>query len=206
MIQLDHVSLSFRKQLILNDITEYIRPRELVGISGKSGCGKSSLLKALLGFVPLSQGSIRIDGVLLEPATVMDIRKKMAYLPQDLNFPVESVRDLIRLPFELHANRHLPFTEDELFSWWDLLGLDRQLYHRKVHKISGGQRQRIMLAVMAMLHKPVCLVDEPASGLDAEASERVVKLMKQLQERGSTLVVVSHDSNFFSHCDRTIIL
>lgn len=206
MIQLDHVSLSFRKQLILNDITEHIRPRELVGISGKSGCGKSSLLKALLGFVPLSQGSIRIDGVLLEPATVMDIRKKMAYLPQDLNFPVESVRDLIRLPFELHANRHLPFTEDELFSWWDLLGLDRQLYHRKVHKISGGQRQRIMLAVMAMLHKPVCLVDEPASGLDAEASERVVKLMKQLQERGSTLVVVSHDSNFFSHCDRTIIL
>ncbi len=206
MIQLDHVSLSFRKQLILNDITEHIRPRELVGISGKSGCGKSSLLKALLGFVPLSQGSIRIDGVLLEPATVMDIRRKMAYLPQDLNFPVESVRDLIRLPFELHANRHLPFTEDELFSWWDLLGLDRQLYHRKVHKISGGQRQRIMLAVMAMLHKPVCLVDEPASGLDAEASERVVKLMKQLQERGSTLVVVSHDSNFFSHCDRTIIL
>lgn len=203
---MDHVSLSFRKQLILNDITEHIRPRELVGISGKSGCGKSSLLKALLGFVPLSQGSIRIDGVLLEPATVMDIRKKMAYLPQDLNFPVESVRDLIRLPFELHANRHLPFTEDELFSWWDLLGLDRQLYHRKVHKISGGQRQRIMLAVMAMLHKPVCLVDEPASGLDAEASERVVKLMKQLQERGSTLVVVSHDSNFFSHCDRTIIL
>lgn len=203
---MDHVSLSFRKQLILNDITEHIRPRELVGISGKSGCGKSSLLKALLGFVPLSQGSIRIDGVLLEPATVMDIRRKMAYLPQDLNFPVESVRDLIRLPFELHANRHLPFTEDELFSWWDLLGLDRQLYHRKVHKISGGQRQRIMLAVMAMLHKPVCLVDEPASGLDAEASERVVKLMKQLQERGSTLVVVSHDSNFFSHCDRTIIL
>lgn len=206
MIQLDHVSLSFRKQLILNDITEHIRPRELVGISGKSGCGKSSLLKALLGFVPLSQGSIRIDGVLLEPATVMDIRKKMAYLPQDLNFPVECVRDLIRLPFELHANRHLPFTEDELFFWWDLLGLDRQLYHRKVHKISGGQRQRIMLAVMAMLHKPVCLVDEPASGLDAEASERVVKLMKQLQERGSTLVVVSHDPNFFSHCDRTIIL
>lgn len=206
MIQLDHVSLSFKDQHILKDFTEHIHPQELVGISGKSGCGKSSLLRAMLGFVPLSEGSIRIDEWTLEPSTIAEIRKKIAYLPQDLNFPVESVRDMVRLPFELHANRQLRFSEEELFDLWARLNLDRKLYDRKVHKISGGQRQRILLSVMAMLHKPLCLIDEPSSALDSDSSEKVLELLHRLREDGSTLVVVSHDQNFLAQCDRTIIL
>lgn len=206
MIQLDHVSLSFKDQHILKDFTEHIHPQELVGISGKSGCGKSSLLRAMLGFVPLSEGSIRIDGLTLEPSTIAEIRKKIAYLPQDLNFPMESVRDMVRLPFELHANRQLRFSEEELFDLWARLNLNRKLYDRKVHKISGGQRQRILLSVMAMLHKPLCLIDEPSSALDSDSSEKVLELLHRLREDGSTLVVVSHDQNFLAQCDRTIIL
>lgn len=206
MIQLDHVSLNFKDQYILKDFTEHIRPKELVGISGKSGCGKSSLLRALLGFVPLTEGRIRIDGLPLEPSTVMEIRKKIAYLPQDLNFPVDTVRDMVHLPFELHANRQLYFSEKELFRLWEQLNLDRRLYDRKVHRISGGQRQRILLSVMAMLHKPLCLVDEPASALDSDSSDKVLELLCSLREEGSTLVVVSHDQNFLTQCDRTIIL
>lgn len=206
MIQLDHVSLSFKDQHILKDFTEHIHPQELVGISGKSGCGKSSLLRAMLGFVPLSEGSIRIDGLTLEPSTIAEIRKKIAYLPQDLNFPMESVRDMVRIPFELHANRQLRFSEEELFDLWARLNLDRKLYDRKVHKISGGQRQRILLSVMAMLHKPLCLIDEPSSALDSDSSEKVLELLLRLREDGSTLVVVSHDQNFLAQCDRTIIL
>lgn len=206
MIQLDHVSLSFKDQHILKDFTEHIHPQELVGISGKSGCGKSSLLRAMLGFVPLSEGSIRIDGLTLEPSTIAEIRKKIAYLPQDLNFPMESVRDMVRIPFELHANRQLRFSEEELFDLWARLNLDRKLYDRKIHKISGGQRQRILLSVMAMLHKPLCLIDEPSSALDSDSSEKVLELLHRLREDGSTLVVVSHDQNFLAQCDRTIIL
>ena len=206
MIQIDHISLSFKDQHILKDFTEHIHPKELVGFSGKSGCGKSSLLRALLGFVPLAEGHIRIDGLPLEPSTVTEIRKKIAYLPQDLNFPVESVRDMVRLPFELHANRQLRFSEEELFDLWARLNLDRKLYDRKVHKISGGQRQRILLSVMAMLHKPLCLIDEPASALDSDSSEKVLELLRKLREEGSTLVVVSHDQKFLAQCDRTIIL
>ena len=206
MIQLDHVSLNFKDQYILKDFTEHIRRKELVGISGKSGCGKSSLLRALLGFVPLNEGCIRIDGLPLEPSTVMEIRKKIAYLPQDLNFPVDTVRDMVRVPFELHANRQLRFSEEKLFDLWGQLNLDRRLYDRKVHRISGGQRQRILLSVMAMLHKPLCLVDEPASALDSDSSEKVLEVLRRLREEGSTLVVVSHDQKFLAQCDRTIIL
>lgn len=206
MIQLDHVSLNFKDQYILKDFTEHIRRKELVGISGKSGCGKSSLLRTLLGFVPLTEGSIRIDGLPLEPSTVMEIRKKIAYLPQDLNFPLDTVRDMVRVPFELHANRQLRFSEEKLFDLWGQLNLDRRLYDRKVHRISGGQRQRILLSVMAMLHKPLCLVDEPASALDSDSSEKVLEVLRRLREEGSTLVVVSHDQRFLAQCDRTIIL
>lgn len=206
MIQLEHVSLSFREQRLLNDLTVQIGRNELVGISGKSGSGKSSLLKALLGFVPVSAGRILIDGTELTEATVPDLRRKTAYLPQDLNFPVENVRDLVLLPFELKANRSLHFSEEELFALWDILGLEHKLYGRKVHKISGGQRQRILLSVMAMLHKPLYLIDEPASGLDTETSERVMVLLQMLRSKGSTLVVVSHDPNFFPKCDQTISL
>lgn len=206
MIQLEHVSLSFREQRLLHDLTVQIGRNELVGISGKSGSGKSSLLKALLGFVPVSAGRILIDGMELTEATVPDLRRKTAYLPQDLNFPVENVRDLVLLPFELKANRSLHFSEEELFALWDILGLEHKLYGRKVHKISGGQRQRILLSVMAMLHKPLYLIDEPASGLDTETSERVMVLLQMLRSKGSTLVVVSHDPNFFPKCDQTISL
>lgn len=206
MIQLEHVSLSFREQRVLNDLTVQIGRNELVGISGKSGCGKSTLLKALLGFVPVSAGRILIDGTELTEATVPDLRRKTAYLPQDLNFPVENVRDLVQLPFELKTNRNLHFSEEELFGLWDILGLEHKLYGRKVHKVSGGQRQRILLSVMAMLHKPLCLIDEPASGLDTETSERVMVLLQMLRSKGSTLVVVSHDPDFFPKCDQTISL
>ena len=127
-------------------------------------------------------------------------------MPQDLNFPLDTVRDMVRVPFELHANRQLRFSEEKLFDLWGQLNLDRRLYDRKVHRISGGQRQRILLSVMAMLHKPLCLVDEPASALDSDSSEKVLEVLRRLREEGSTLVVVSHDQRFLAQCDRTIIL
>lgn len=206
MILLDHISLSFKNQQILTDLSAHVNQNEMVGISGRSGCGKSTLLKALLGFVPLDSGRIVIDNMILEPASVRIIRQKTAYLPQDLNFPVDTVREMVQILFQLQNNRSVTYSKDKMFFFWDMLGLEQKLYERKMHKLSGGQRQRILLSVMAMLQKPICLIDEPTSALDADASKKVGSLLGFLKHQGGTMIVVSHDKLLLSQCDRIINL
>ena len=192
---------------------------EVTCLIGESGSGKSVIASTVMGLLPKglapAEGSVKLLGMDLFRRTPDEIRRlrgaKMAMVFQE---PMTALNPVMTCGDQMDEllRAHVPMGPYErririldLFEEVRLPDPPR-IFRSYPHQLSGGQRQRIMLAVMAMLHKPVCLVDEPASGLDAEASERVVKLMKQLQERGSTLVVVSHDSNFFSHCDRTIIL
>ena len=73
---------------------------------------------------------------------------------------------MVRLPFELKANKNNPFSKKMLFDCFAELGLDEELYNKRVGEVSGGQRQRIMIAVAALLKKPLIIVDEPTSALD----------------------------------------
>ena len=79
---------------------------------------------------------------------------------------IEWVKEMVALPFDLKINRSAPFSEERLYDYFDELGLEHDLYAKRVNEVSGGQRQRIMLAVAAMLNKPLIIIDEPTSALD----------------------------------------
>ena len=179
---------------------------ETACIVGQSGCGKTSLLNAVMGFVPLKEGTIRVGEILLGISTIDSVRRQIAWIPQELALPFEWVKEMVALPFELKVNRSVPFSEERLFACFDELGLEHELYTKRVNEVSGGQRQRIMLAVAAMLDKPLIIIDEPTSALDAGSTDKVVSFFQRQAEKGAAVLAVSHDKDFASGCHYVIEL
>ena len=116
------------------------------------------------------------------------------------------VKDMVQLPFGLKANRGTPFSETRLFACFEDLGLEQELYYKRVNEISGGQRQRMMIAVASMIGKPLTIVDEPTSALDSGSAEKVLSFFRRQTENGSAILTVSHDKRFANGCDRHIIM
>ena len=200
MIELKDISIRFGDLLLFEHLNLSVKQGECVCICGQSGCGKSSLLKAIMGFVPLSHGQILIDGVELSAKTIESIRKNVAWMPQELMLPSEWVNEMVMMPFELRINKEVGFDYTKLMEYFGMLGLDEELFHKRVHEISGGQRQRIMLAVAGLLEKPLLIVDEPTSALDPDSRNRVIAYFEYLRSTGMTIITVSHDKQFAASC------
>lgn len=206
MLQIENASIAYGDRVVFSGFNLDLGRGEIAGISGPSGCGKTSLLNAVLGFIPLREGRITVNGTLLGIHTIDQIRKYTAWIPQELALPQEWVKEMVRLPFDLKANRQVPFPEERLLACFEELGLERGLYDKRVNEISGGQRQRVMIAVAAMMDKPLMIVDEPTSALDAEATGRVVAFLHRQTEKGSTILAVSHDETFAAGCHKRIMM
>lgn len=178
----------------------------MVCLTGESGCGKTSLLRAVLGFLPLAEGRVRFCGETLDVHSVDRLRRLVSYIPQELYIPEEWVRDMIRVPFGLKANKDVKLSEKALLETWNLLGLEEELLRRKVVQLSGGQRQRVVLSMSALLGKKILLADEPTSALDGESVARVSMLFRRMAEQGTAVLAVSHNKEFMAACDRVLPL
>lgn len=206
ILDIRNVALQLGGRLLFANLNLAVRPGELVCVTGSSGCGKTSLLRGVLGFLPFQEGTVCVDGEKLGAHTVDRIRRKIAYVPQDLFRHEESVEEMVRLLFTLKANRECAFSEERLFRIWDLLGLEHEVMRQKVMQLSGGQRQRIMLSVAAMLDKKLLLADEPTSALDDDSVGRVVELFRRLAGEGMAVLVVSHNKKLMDACDLVVTL
>lgn len=206
MLKIEDVSIAFGKEILFEKLNFQMDSGELICISGESGKGKTSLLKAIMGFVPIQDGRILFDDILLTAETADIIRKKIAWMPQELALPAEWVKDMIKIPFDLKVNRKVPFARECLMHYFEMLGLDEDLYDKRVTEISGGQRQRIMLAVSAMLGRPLLMVDEPTSALDGVSCNRVLDFFHLLKSHNTAILAVSHDRKFIEGCDRKITI
>ena len=152
------------------------------------------------------EGGINVNGVELNNITIHQIRKLIAWIPQELALPMEWVRDMVQLPFTLKANRATSFNESVLFAKFEELGLENELYDKRVNEISGGQRQRMMIAVASMLNKSLILADEPTSALDVESSIMVRNFFLRQAQKGCAILAISHDANFSCGCHKRLIM
>ena len=175
-------------------------------VMGESGCGKTTLLQCILGFQPLDEGAVSIGGTELTPLSAEYMRSMMAYIPQEMNLPCNTVAELVALPYQLRVNRDKRFSKEALMDQWQRLRLDETLYGKQLAEVSGGERQRIMLSMVGMLDKKVVLVDEPTSALDVESSLLVAGYLQGLAKRGTAIIAVSHDRAFAGQCDKTLML
>ncbi len=205
MLQIRHLSIGYDGHAVLHDLSLHVGRGQVVCVGGGSGSGKSSLLNAVLGFVP-SEGEILVDGIRQSATSIGAIRRRIAYVPQELALPHETVEEMVRLPFTLKANRSIPFSEERLLAEWGRLGLEPELLRKRSSQISGGQRQRVMLSVAGLLGKRLLLADEPTSALDNDTARLVLDYFRMLAaERGMAVLVVSHSPVFLALPD-TIIL
>ena len=206
MLEIKNVKIKMGEQQLLGGLSFSAEDGQVVCITGDSGCGKTSLLRAILGFIPLQEGHISVDGELLTPAAAGEFRKYIAYVPQDLAMPMETVGEMVRMPFALKANLATPFSKARLMEEWQKLDLAPELYDKKVSELSGGQRQRIIISTLGLLKKTIVLADEPTSALDAHTTALVLNYLKALASKGATVITVSHDPAFANGCDKKVII
>ena len=206
MLHIENICIAFGTEVLVSGFNMKLERGETACIVGQSGCGKTSLLNAIMGFVPLKEGVIGVGGIVLDKLTIDIVRRQIAWIPQELALPFEWVKEMVALPFGLKVNRSVPFSEERLYEYFDELGLEHDLYTKRVNEVSGGQRQRIMLAVAAMLNRPLIIIDEPTSALDAGSTDKVLAFFRRQAEKGAAVLAVSHDKDFASGCHYLIEL
>ena len=204
MLKVENISVSYDGESVLEAFSCHVQRGDFACVTGRSGCGKSSLLKALVGMAPIGSGMISVDGAALNEKSCHIVREKVSYLPQDLQFPYDYVKDFIDVMMRVGKVDDRTKVQSLLQDNMTFLGLDEELLSRRMTELSGGQRQRLVLAVLALLDKEVWLLDEPTAALDAESRNLVIEFLLRLQREGKTIVAVSHDACFASHCSKVI--
>jgi putative ABC transport system ATP-binding protein len=159
-----------------------------------------------MGLAPLAEGNIRVGEYMLGEHTCSEIRKLVAYLPQDLALPYDTVSETVIHVLKIGGLRYDQASARLLRENLVKLGLDEELLGKHMVEISGGQRQRLILAVLALLDREVWLLDEPTAALDRTSRDYVIEFLIEQQQRGKTIVAVSHDVWFAAQCSVTIQL
>ena len=195
-------------------VSVQIGPGEVLGIVGESGCGKTTLGRAMVGLVETSAGTLRVEGrdvAALSPEERRQLTRDVQMVFQDpfasLN-PRKRIRQVLEAPFEVHGLPGGAARETRIRELVDLVGLAPEHLDRWPHELSGGQRQRVGIARALALNPKVVVLDEPLSALDMSIQSQVLNLLVDLQERlGLSYVFISHDLSIVEYlCDTVAVM
>ena len=198
----------------VDNVSFDIFPGETLGLVGESGCGKSTVGRALLRLYTPTAGSVVIDGedvARLSPEALRQKRPQMQMVFQDpqasLN-PRMTVADIIGEPLDEHTSLTKQEKYARIYELMDQVGLNRSFANRYPYAFSGGQRQRIGIARALALNPRFIVCDEPIAALDVSIQAQVVNLLEELQERlGLTYLFISHDLSMVRHiADRVAVM
>lgn len=186
MIKIDHLTKSFRRQVVLSDVSLTLPASSITAIIGPNGSGKTTLMKSIIGLVRPDKGAITLNGVstLNGPAA----RANIGYMSQVARYPENlTATELISMVRGLRRNRQADCAE-ELTDLFEL----RPHLSKQMRMLSGGTRQKVG-AVLAMMYSPAALLlDEPTAGLDPIATDRFKQRVINARKLGVTVVVTSH--------------
>jgi oligopeptide transport system ATP-binding protein len=204
-----HVKFPLRSGLLMrthatvhavNGVSVHVKRGEVLGLVGESGCGKTTLGRAVVGLAPTSSGSINFDGQELAGRDRDDIdglAKKIQLIFQDPYaslHPRKMVRDLVGEGLILNGIAKGAEVDRLTLAMLQRVGLGVEHLYRFPHEFSGGQRQRIALARALVLHPELIILDEPTSALDVSVQAQTLNLLKELKaELGLTYLFISHD-------------
>ena len=213
-VRFEHVGFAYNdKRRVIEDLTLTIRPGEKIGLVGRSGAGKSTVVNLLLRFYDLQQGRILIDGQDIAHVTQDSLRAQVGMVTQDTSLLHRSVRDNIVYgrPGASDAEMVAAARKAEADEFVQTLvdpkgrsGYDAHVGERGV-KLSGGQRQRIAIARVMLKDAPILLLDEATSALDSEVEVAIQASLYKLME-GKTVVAIAHRLSTIAAMDRLVVM
>ena len=213
-IKFESVNFSYGSQKeLLKELNLHIKPGEKVGLVGRSGAGKSTIVNLLLRFYEVESGAILIDGRNVKSVTQNSLRASIGMVTQDTSLLHRSVRDNIlygrpsATEAEMIAAAKRAEAHEFILNLQDAkgrVGYDAHVGERGV-KLSGGQRQRIAIARVMLKDAPILLLDEATSALDSEVEAVIQESLYKLME-GKTVIAIAHRLSTIAAMDRLIVL
>ncbi len=183
-----------------------LAPGATLGLVGESGCGKTTLARAILRLTPVTSGAVRLAGqdvLAAGPAALRALRRRMQIVFQDphasLN-PRLTCGHAVREGIAIHRLAQGAEAEARVARLFDEVGLPADAVHRYPHELSGGQRQRVGIARALAVDPDLLVCDEPVSALDVSVQAQVLNLLVELQQRrGLAMLFISHDLAVVRH-------
>ena len=209
-IAINDITVAYRNGTTALKHASFTSPRgSITALVGVNGAGKSTIFKAIMGFVPLAGGSISILG---ETGRQAQRQNRIAYVPQaeevDWNFPV-LVEDVVMMGRFGHMNLlRIPRAVDHLKVASALARVDMTGFaKRQIGELSGGQKKRVFLARALAQEGEVILLDEPFTGVDVKTEDAIIALLRALRDEGKVILVSTHNlGSVPEFCDRTVLV
>lgn len=202
ILDIENVSVSYGKALVLNNISLKINAGETFGLIGLNGAGKTTLIKTILNLRPMQSGAIRIFG--LTPGD-KNARNRLAFLPERFD-PAWFLTGMEFMKFSLQLYKRA-FNKDEVIAAANKVALDPAALKRRVQTYSKGMRQKLGLMGTVLTGCDLMILDEPMSGLDPLARTLVKDMIMACKARGQTVFLSSHIlADMDELCDRVAVM
>lgn len=201
IVEVQNFRMEFGGKTVIKDLNFEVRRGEIFGLLGSNGSGKTTTIRALLGFYAPTGGELLIDGKKYQPE---DASVTVGYLPEERGlYRKESVIDTMVYFGEMKGILDP--------RGWSMKYLDRvgllDKFKEKVEKLSGGQQQKIQLGITIMGNPKLLILDEPTKGFDPMNRKLLMEIIEELHKKGSAIIMITHYMDEVERlCDRALLL
>jgi len=209
IIKLSDVTIFIRGNAVLNKVSFAVDKGEFIYLIGRTGAGKSSLLRTLYADLPLIQGEGQVAGHNLAGISQKEIpflRRKLGIVFQDFQLLTDrSVENNLKFVMEATGWKDKELMNQRVDELLTLVDLPQMARTKMPHQLSGGEQQRVAVARALVNDPEVILADEPTGNLDPETSDGILQLMIDITQKGTSVLLATHNYSFFKkHPARTL--
>mgnify|MGYP001058322158 CR=1 FL=1 len=206
ILSLKNVCSYYDKVQVLYDINVDVYPGEIVSVIGANGAGKSTMMKTIMGLVHMGRGEVTFDGKKLNRMHAHKICKAgIAYVPEGREvFPNMTVLENLEMGAYCRSYTAAQMNEklEEMYTMFPRL---KERLKQKAGSMSGGEQQRVSLARALVNNPPILLADEPTGNLDPTNAWEIMMLLEDINKRGTTVVVVTHNQDIVERMQKRVI-
>lgn len=206
-IEFKNFSFAYEEKNVLTNINFFINKGETIGIVGKTGSGKTTLIKQLLRLYPVKEGTLLVDNIPVENYYDYSIREKIGYAPQEYQLFSKTIKENIlfyrtELEEQLESSLKLSDIQKDIESFKDSI---ETLVGENGISLSGGQKQRLGIARALLSNPEILILDDSLSAVDANTEKRIIENIKNTRA-GKTNIIVSHRISAVRHADKILVL
>lgn len=201
IVEVKNFRMQFGRKTVISDLSFNVKKGEIFGFLGANGCGKTTTVRALLGFYTPTSGELLVDGKRFDPESV---RVTVGYLPEERGlYRKESVIDTMMYFGEMKG---LENPREWSLKYLKRVGLSDKANER-IEKLSGGQQQKVQLGVTIMGDPKLLILDEPTKGFDPMNRRLLMEIIEELHKKGAAIILITHYMEEVEKlCDRALLL